>query len=367
MKGPFDGMRVLSLAEQYPGPYATMLMADLGADVILIERPAGGDPARAFPDFFAAISRNKRSACIDLKSAYGKDQLKRLVTTADVLLEGFRPGTMARLGVAYADLEPVNPRLVYASISGFGQSGPYRDRVAHDLSYQAISGLLFGDEAPQTPAVSYADLAGAMFTAFAIATALFGRERTGKGTYIDVSMTDCLVSWMNVYIDPKMNRGATIAARAEPGYGVFRCADGWTLTLSIAHEDHFWRRLCVALDLPELQALNHRERVGRTSELRPCLQSRLSKQPLEHWARIFDEKGIPWSPLNDLEQVIEDPHFQERGLFASLRRDDETMDRHVRQPLQFSAYGTTINRPVPQLGEHTREVLGEEGHGPSYR
>jgi crotonobetainyl-CoA:carnitine CoA-transferase CaiB-like acyl-CoA transferase len=367
MKGPFEGVRVLSLAEQYPGPYATVLMADLGADVILIERPAGGDPARAFPDFFAAISRNKRSACIDLKSAKGKDQLKQLVTTADVLLEGFRPGTMARLGVAYADLEPVNPRLVYASISGFGQSGPYRDRVAHDLSYQAISGLLFADEAPRTPAVSYADLAGAMFTAFAIATALFGRERTGKGTYIDVSMTDCLVSWMNVYIDPKMNCGAPITAHAEPGYGAFRCADGSTLTLSIAHEDHFWRLLCVALALPELQALHHQERVGRSNELRHLLQSRLSKQPLEHWARILDEKGIPWSPLNDLGKVIEDPHFRERGLFASVRRGDGTMERHVRQPLQFSAYGTAIKRPVPRLGEHTGEVIRVEGHGPGHR
>lgn len=367
MKGPFEGVRVLSLAEQYPGPYATILMADLGADVILIEKPAGGDPARAFPDFFAAVSRNKRSACIDLKSEFGKDHFKRLVTSADVVLEGFRPGTMARLGVAYADLKPINPRLVYASISGFGQTGPYRDRVAHDLSYQAISGLLFGQEVPQTPAVSYADLAGAMFTAFAVATALFGRERTGKGTYIDVSMTDCLVSWMNVYIDPKMNCGAPATVHEEPGYGTFRCADGRKLTLSVAHEDHFWRPLCMALGLPELQALNHHERVGRSSELRHHLQSRLATQPLEHWAGILDEKGIPWSPVNDLEQVIEDPHFLERGLFVSVRREDETMERHVQQPLQFSAYGTALTRPAPGLGEHTREVLGMEGHGPGHR
>lgn len=357
MKGAFEGVQVLSLAEQYPGPYATAMMADLGADVVLVERPNGGDPARQFPDFFAALSRNKRSACIDLKSESGKDQFRRLAASADIVLEGFRPGTMSRLGLGYEDLVPINPKLVYASISGFGQTGPYRDRVAHDLSYQAISGLLFGQEAPPTPAVSYADLAGAMFTAFAVSTALFGRERSGKGTYIDVSMTDCLVSWMNVHLDPKMNRGERATVHGEPGYGTFRCADGRQLTLSVAHEDHFWCPLCVALGLPDLRALDHRARVARSSELRLSLQSRVGEQPLAHWADVLDTLGIPWSPLNGLEQVIEDPHFLERGLFVDVKREDGTTARHVRQPLNFSAYGTALTRAAPALGQHTKELL----------
>lgn len=363
MKGPFEGVQVLSLAEQYPGPYATALMADLGADVILVERPRGGDPARQFPDFFAAVSRNKRSACIDLKSESGKDQFRRLAASADVVLEGFRPGTMTRLGLGYEDLVPINTKLVYASISGFGQTGPYRDRVAHDLSYQAISGLLFGQKAPLTPAVSYADLAGAMFTAFAVSTALFGRERSGKGTYIDVSVTDCLVSWMNVYLDPKMNRGERITVHDEPGYGTFRCADGRQLTLSVAHENHFWRSLCVGLGLPRLQALDHRRRVARSGELRQLLESRLGEQPLLYWAEVLDTLGIPWSPLNDLDEVIEDPHFCDRGLFVDVEREDGTTVRHVRQPLSFSAYGTALTRTAPTLGQHTKELLEMNRNG----
>ena len=142
-----DGIRIVCLAEQYPGPYATLLLADLGADVILVERPGSGDPARQFPGFHAALSRNKRSVVIDLKAEDGRRQLRDLVASADVLMEGFRPGTMERLGFGYAAVELLNPKLVYVSISGFGQSGPYRDRPAHDLSYQAIAGFLFSTTA----------------------------------------------------------------------------------------------------------------------------------------------------------------------------------------------------------------------------
>jgi crotonobetainyl-CoA:carnitine CoA-transferase CaiB-like acyl-CoA transferase len=202
-----------------------------------------------------------------------------------------------------------------------------------------------------------------MFAAFAVVSALFARERTGKGTYIDVSMTDCLVSWLNVYLDPKMNRGTAITALLEPGYGAFRCADDRTITLSIAHEDHFWRSLCIALDLSAFQSLNHNDRVRRATELRQRIQSCLGKQPLEHWGRTFDEQGIPWGPLNDLAQVLEDRHFRKRGLFVPVRCADETTEWHVRQPIQFSAYGTAVLRPAPKLGQHTREVLQVTSHG----
>ncbi|WP_374572263.1 CaiB/BaiF CoA transferase family protein [Phenylobacterium sp.] len=368
--GVFEGVSVLCLAEQYPGPFATMLLADLGADVVLVERPRSGDPARAFPAFFAAMGRNKRSICLNLKSESGQAQFLQLARRADVLLEGYRPGVMERLGLGYPALAKVNPRLVYASISGFGQTGPYRDRVAHDLSYQAIAGLLFDkvDRTPSPPATSLGDLAGAMFAAFGIASALFARERTGSGTFIDVSMTDGLVSWMTAYLGPALNGERPFEILSEPAYGAFVCADGKVLTLSIAHEDHFWRQLCELLGLDHLADLQGTERIARGIELRGVIGAWIAKRPLAKWAELFDKYGIPWSPLHRIEDVIRDPHFTERGLFVTSPGSETRAARHVRQPLAFSHYRSVVNRPAPRIGEHTDEVIAEwrkkPGDGP---
>ena len=294
--GVFDGVRVLSLAEQLPGPFATMLLADLGADVILVERPAGGDPARAFPAVFAAMARNKRSVCVDLKSEAGRTQFEALARTADVVLEGFRPGVMDRLGVGYPVLSRTNPRLVYASISGFGQTGPYRDRTAHDLSCQGLAGHL----TDTVPVVPYGDLAGAMFAAFSIAAALFARSRTGHGTSIDISMADGLASWMTPFLGPVLNGHAPPDLRAEPGYGLFTCRDGRVLSLSIAHEDHFWRALCRLLGLPDVAGLRAPERVARSAELRSRIAAVLSGDARAAWGVRLDGAGIPWSPVHDI-------------------------------------------------------------------
>jgi crotonobetainyl-CoA:carnitine CoA-transferase CaiB-like acyl-CoA transferase len=365
LRGIFDGVKVLSLAEQYPGPYATLLLADLGADVVLVERPRGGDPSRVFAPFFRALARNKRSCCIDLKAPEGQAQLRALARNADVVLEGFRPGTMDRLGVGYEALREHNPRLIYASISGFGQTGPYRDRTAHDLSYQAVSGLLFdqiGQERLNLPTVAFGDLGSAMFAAFAVAAALYGREKTGLGTSIDVSMTDGLVSWMTTFLGPAMSGEPAFAVFEEPAYGAFACKGGARLTLSIAHEDHFWRALCEVLELPEAAALKGPERVQRNAELRSAIAGKLLLQPLEHWAPLFDARSIPWSPLNTLQQVLDDPHFRARGLFGAVARKG-IAEGHVLQPVKFSAYGSSLRRPSPELGEHTAEVIEEYGRG----
>lgn len=356
--GALEGVKVLSLAEQYPGPYATLLMADLGADVTLIERPAGGDPARIYPDFFAALARNKKSVALDLKSEHGCAQLFKLIETADVLIEGFRPGTAGRLGFDYERAKACNPRLIYASISGFGQFGPYRDRVGHDLSYQAVAGLLFhqaGTLAPP-PYLSLGDIAGGMFAAFAISTALYARERTGLGTYIDVSMTDGLVSWMTTFLGPALNGGAALPIHDMPAYGSFRCADDQILTLSIVHEDHFWRALCGILERGDLSALDFAARCARNDELRDTIAAKIAGAPLAHWAEIFDRNGIPWSPLNDLAAVAADTHFRDRGLFKSVRGADGTLEHHVMQPVRFSAFGTSLRRGAPALGADQSEI-----------
>lgn len=356
--GPLEGVKILSLAEQYPGPYATLLMADLGADVTLIERPAGGDPARIYPAFFSSLARNKKSIALDLKSKSGLARFLKLVETADVLIEGFRPGTAARLGFDYEAAKARNPRLIYASISGFGQFGPYRDRVGHDLSYQAIAGLLFhqaGTVAPP-PYLSLGDIAGGMFAAFAVSTALYARERTGLGTYIDVSMTDGLVSWMTTFLSPALNGGAALPIHDIPTYGSFRCADSQILTLSIVHEDHFWRVLCRVLELGEISTLESAARCARNDELRETIAAKIASAPLEHWAAAFDETGIPWSPLNDLAAVGQDPHFRGRGLFRSIEGAGGTIEHHVMQPVRFSAFGAALRRGTPALGADRGEI-----------
>ncbi|MGD9890407.1 MAG: CaiB/BaiF CoA transferase family protein, partial [Dehalococcoidia bacterium] len=210
---PLDGITVVSMAEQYPGPYCTMLLADMGADVILVERPGRGDPARGptgMSDHFAALSRNKRSIAVDAKREAGREIIVRLARDADVLVEGFRPGVMDRLGLGYAALGEVNPRLIYCSITGYGQDGPYRSRPGHDLSYQALAGLLSSlipaGQFDRRPGVAIGDLSSAMFAAQGILAALIARAQTGRGQSIDVSMTDGLVSWMGTAITAALSR-----------------------------------------------------------------------------------------------------------------------------------------------------------------
>lgn len=359
MHGPLAGVVVLSLAEQFPGPYATLLMADLGADVIMVERPDGGDPARGFPDFFAAIARNKRSVALDLKAPQDLARFKDIVKRADVVLEGYAPGVAVRLGIDYDTLKSINPKLIYASISGFGQTGPYRDRRGHDLSYQAISGLLFdqtrlGGLASLMP---YGDLAAAMFAAFSVATALFAREKTGNGTYIDVAAADSLVSWLTPVLGPALNNGRMIDVGESPAYGLFKCKDGRVLSLSIAHEDHFWRRLCGLLDFAAEADMDHRDRVSHSERLREKIQARLGERELADWAPDLDRQVIPWAPMNGIADVVVDPHFVQRGLFVDVRRADGSIERHVRQAVLFSGYASNIERPSPSLGEHTDDDI----------
>lgn len=361
MSLPLAGVRIVSLAEQYPGPYATLLLADLGAEVILVERPAGGDPARQFPDFHAALNRNKMSVAIDLKSEAGHAALTDLVASADVLMEGFRPGTMARLGFSYEAMAALHPGLVYVSISGFGQTGPYRDRPAHDISYQAMAGFFFRQaEAGDTSSpgeIAVGDLSSGMFAALGTMAALFERTRTGRGKHVDVSMTDGLVSWMSVMVGPIMNGGAVADIGAEPAYGLFTCGDGAMLSLSIAHEDWFWKPLCTLLGMEDAAALNRAERVRREGELRSRIGAVLATADRADWAGKLDAAGLPWGAASTLAEVAADPHFTERGLFRTVSDGDGRERRHVAQPLVFSGEHPGPRTGTPALGEHTDEVL----------
>lgn len=361
-RGPLNGIVVLSLAEQYPGPYATLLMADMGADVILVERPAGGDPSRQFPAFYEALNRNKRSVTLDLKSPDGRDALLGLVRTADVLLEGYRPGTMGRLGLGPGVLHEVNPGLVIASISGFGQDGPYRNRPAHDLSYQATAGMLHEfvsqDRTGPVSQLAIGDLSSAMFATVGVLAALLQRVGSGKGAHVDVSMTDGLVSWMTTQLVPVLNGEPLAGIEREPGYGLFRTADG-LISLSVAHEDWFWRPLCDVLGMHDVAALTGPERIAREEELRTRINKKLATRSRDEWVTVLDAAGVPVGPVHTLEEVADDPHVQARGLLVDIPSDGVRRGRrHLRQPLLFDGVAAPPTRHVPGLGEHTDEVLG---------
>jgi len=364
---PLAGIRVLSLAQQYPGPFATMLLADLGADVVLVEQPGHGDPSRRFPGLFAALNRNKRSVVLDLKSPQGRDDFLALVDTADVVLEGFRPGAMDRLQLGPDHLRTHKPDLIAVSISAFGQTGPLSALAGHDLSIQAAAGMLdipVGKEAETSlPRLPLADIASAMYAALAIVSALRARDRAGDGATLDISMFDGLVSWMSPFIVPPLN-GLPLRPLPplDPGYGVFATADGRQITLSIAGEDHMWRALCDFLGLGDLAGLTESERDQRTSQITPRLRQAIRQHELDTLCRVFTERRIAFGPVNTIEALIEDPQVAHRGMIETWHGGDAGM-RFVREPMGFVSTGDVIRRGVPALGEHTTALLDEARTG----
>ncbi|MEP9362142.1 CaiB/BaiF CoA-transferase family protein [Nocardioides sp. CN2-186] len=357
---PLAGLRVVSMAEQYPGPYAGMVMSDLGADVIMVERPGTGDPARQFGPFFAALNRGKRSVALDLKSDDGIAALTTLVSDADIFLEGFRPGTAARLGIGWEQLREVNPALIYVSISGFGQDGPYRLRPAHDLSYQAAAGLLAKAEVPWrlTDPLAVADLSSGLFAIIGCLSALRHRELSGEGSYVDVAMMDSLISLMSTNIHPVANRIDNRWIEDEPGYGLYETSNG-RITLSLSYEDWFWKSACEALGLDDLSHLTADARRRDQQAIRRRMQEQLRTQTSEHWSEIFEAADVPFAVVATVEDVVRDPHVRARGMLTSGEHTDGV--RHIRQPLTIDGQGSGPRTGVPQLGADTEAVLGEVG------
>jgi crotonobetainyl-CoA:carnitine CoA-transferase CaiB-like acyl-CoA transferase len=359
---PLAGVRILSLAEQYPGPYAGMLLADMGADVVLVERPGGGDPSRRFPGLFASFNRNKRSVVLDLKSTEGHASFLQLVDTADVVMEGFRPGVMARLKLSAEDLRLRKPDLVFVSISAFGQNGPLAGLAGHDLSIQAAAGLLqvpIGQEAQAPlPMLPLGDIASAMFAALGVVTALFARKSSGQGASIDVSMLDSLVSWMTPFLMPPMNNLATRELPPlDPGYGIFLTADARQITLSIAGEDTMWAALCDILTLPQFADLNEQQRSLRNKEITPLLRDAIAKHPFDSLYQQLDSRSIAFGPVLGLEEVLNDPQMVVRGMSQTLVTSDG-VQKYVRQPILMNGQGGLIHCLPPTLGQHNEELLG---------
>ena len=358
---PLDGVRVVSLAEQWPGPLASMILADLGADVILVERPQGGDPTRRFTGHFEALNRNKRSIVLDLKNEACRAAFLSLVSTADVMMEGFRPGVMKRLGFGPEVFRDKYPSLIYTSISSFGHSGPLSERGGHDLLVQGLAGYVTQGENPAPAPLPLGDLSSAMYATIGITTALYARKASGTGVHVDVAMLDTVVSWRNTMLVSAMNGLIPAPYPPEdPGYGVFRVgAAGELVTLSIAGEDHQWREVCAVLDLPDLAPLTTEQREQQAPAIRDRLAVVLKDRRLGDIEDELGRRGVGVGRVNTNLTVAEDRQVQARGLITDVEGVPGL--KVVKQPIQFDGWSGDILRRAPALGEHTREILNELG------
>jgi len=345
-----DGTRVLDLSVWRPGPYATQLLAELGADVIKVE-PPGGDPMRSYPELFASLNANKRSVVLDLKSSEDRERALGLAGGADVLVEGFRPRVIDRLGLGYDAVRAVNASVVYCSLSGMGRDGPLADVPGHDLNYQAWAGALAPDGgAPVVAAVPIADLAGGMAAALGICAALIRSARTGEGEFLDVAMSDVLATWTGA-VTPRA-AGTDPESRGVPGYGLFETADGGHVALGVLTEDHFWRPLCEALDLEDAAGLGFVERMSRTADLQARLAAAIGREQRDALVARLQARGVPVSPVLDRAGMLANAHFRLRQVVTA----DPWADPAVGYPVLFRDHPARRTAPAPSLDEHRGSV-----------
>ncbi len=371
---PLSGIKVLDLSRLLPGPYASLVLADLGARVDKVEEP-GGDGMRSMPPLlgeesamFLGLNRNKRSLVLNLKDPAGADAFRRLVGHYDVLLESFRPGVMERLGLSYPTLRSRNPRIIYCAISGYGQTGPDRLKAGHDLNYIARAGVLgYGGEqggAPAMPGVQIADVGGgSLFAVVGILAALYERQRTGVGRFVDVSMTEGALAFLHMHLAAAMLTHAEnpIARGREPLNGGYACynvyptADGRYLSVG-ALEPKFFAQLCQRLGRPELVTQAYDAGEGDRA-VHAELTRIFSAKPLAHWLSVFEGVDACVEPVLEGLEVLGDPQLRSRGIFLKTA-EGQRGGSHLRTPLHF---GPIAIEPAPAPGEHSREILREAG------
>ena len=368
--GVLGGIKVVDLSEQVPGPYATRLLAGLGADVIKVERPDSGDRLRHRPAMFEAENRGKRDLSVDLKSADGRAALLRVIASADVLVETYRPGVMDRLGLGFDAVLQVNPRIVYLSISGYGATGPYRDLPGHDFQYLSFAGAIpppkpafAADYVPTTLPV--ADMGAAVYSVLAVVLALhekLARPSAFAGRHLDMAMADCTLAMMEPRIAEALTEPTSADALVRPGYGVYLTADERYVSIG-ALEDHFWERLVRALGLDELSGAEfarYQQRRRHIGQIERSLRERVAQLGQAALIELLIRHDVPVAPVNDLHEPVRDPHFRARRMVYEV--PGEPLPRVAEWPAAFGSFASSGPlAPTPRIGQHSREVLAEHG------
>jgi crotonobetainyl-CoA:carnitine CoA-transferase CaiB-like acyl-CoA transferase len=377
MQGPLDGIRVVDLTSHLAGPYCTMLLADMGADVIKVERPGLGDETRKSPPFaggesaaFMIVNRNKRSVVLDLKTDEGRADCMHLIDRADVLVENYRPGVADRLGLGWEKLHTAHPRLVYCSISGFGQTGPFSDKGGFDLMAQAMSGLMTvcgqADGGPLRLPIPISDLCGGMNGAFGVVSALYAREQTGRGQRVDTSLYEAALA-MGPYEAAEyftLNRvphRLGQAHRLVAPYQIFPTSDGW-VAIGAATQV-FWERLCGLMGVPELCADPRfdtgAKRVENYDALVSIISEHVARETADEWIRRLEAAGIPVAPVLNHERALTHPQTLAREMVVEVEHPTAGRVKVLGVPVKFSDTPAKVRTPAPLLGQHTDEVLGE--------
>lgn len=373
---PLSDALILDLTSHLPGSLCTQTLADLGAEVIKIESPNSGDPFRVIPPFvgktgswFHMLNRNKKAMTLDVRKPRGREILRRLAGRADVLVENFRPGTMEEMGLGYEDLRGLNERIIYCSLTGFGQDGPYRRRPAHDINFLGISGILdlVGEKGggPVIPAVQIAGAGGSLQAAVGILAALLRREKTGKGQHLDVAVLDSLTPFLSLVMaqylaDGKLpRRGEFIVGGGYACYNVYETKDGRYITLGCP-EQKYWEYFCRTVgreDLIEAQFTPPPEQDAVIREVRAVFR----RKTLAEWLTILDHHRTCVAPVNTLDETLEDPQVRERGLWFRARHPGDGEIPQQAFPIKCSEDQPGWRSHPPLHGEHTGEVLRKIG------
>lgn len=385
--GPLNGVRVLELGQIAAGPFTASLLADLGADVVKIERPDGGDGMRQWPPFnftgsdtkgnpegfsenFASVNRNKRSVTLDIKSDADVATLKALVVKSDILIENYRPGVLTRLGLGYEEMKKINSKLIYCSISGYGQTGPYATKGAFDVTIQGIAGIMSVTGEPGAPPVKcgvpVGDFCAGLYAGFSILAMLRSAEKTGAGAHIDCSMLGSLLGvsalQTSEYFGNKSppQRLGSAHPRNAP-YQAFSAAD--TYFVIAAGNDKLWHEVANAVELPELATdirfLTQANRADNQTVLVDILAPIFKKRTAADWLAEMDRRSVPCGPINDFAQILADPHIQHMGLLKTLGLPNGASTKTVAFPVAISGVNTSTLASPPLLGAHNDEVLAE--------